>query len=479
VNYVGPDPYTTIRGMASQAKYDFNDAWTAKVLWSNRRVQSFDYENFAGIEYNMFAGKNYNEQDEETYESQLLFHTDHWTGTNGAFYYLDDRRFARQNWLQNELQPGISPALNAAAINYLVTNGYGYSTVPGVGPTLGGNGNIDQLTYTNSHGWALFSEWTYKFSDMFSATVGARYNEDFVNVNSYVPLNPLPLYCCQPAASVAPAGPLLGSVPQMLQFHNLAPKGSFQVQWTPDLMTYVGYSQGFDRGGGSTTNPPGGGSPIIIPYQPETLDNYEAGLRSDWLDKRVRFNFTVFYDEYKDIQIAQDVNKINVTRNGGEAVSKGIESEGQWAITSDFLAYYSLAYDNARITHLAPGTTANITVGQVLAYAPEKSVSVGASYDFAVPNEAHVTIRGDYGYNTNEYTTNDFTNRSYIPGFGLLSGRATYYPMGGKWDVEFGGTNLTDKYYRYNGYRVPGITVDTGAPGRPREWSLSTHLKFE
>ena len=480
VNYVGPDPYTIIRGLASQAKYDFAENWTAKALGSMRRVQSFDWENFSGTAYNMFSGKNYNEQDEGTLESQLLFHSDRWTGTNGAFYYEDDRRFARQNWLQNELQPGISPALNARAIQYLIANGYGYSTVPGVGPTLGGNGNIDQLTYTNSHGWALFSEWTYKILDPFSITVGARYNEDMVNVNSYLPLNPLPLECCEPAASVAPAGPLPHSVPQSLQFHNLAPKGSLQYQWTPDIMTYVAYSQGFDRGGGTTTNPPGGGPPVIVPYQPETLDNYEAGLRSDLFQHRVRFNFTVFYDEYKDIQVAQDVNKINVTRNGGEAVTKGIESEGQWAITNDFLTYYSLSYDSARITHLAPGTTANITIGQVLAYAPEKSISVGSSYDFAVPfNSSHITVRGDYGYNSDEYTTNDFTNRSRIPGFGLLSARATYYPQGDKWDMELGGTNLTDKYYRYNGYRVPGISVDTGAPGRPREWSLTFHFKFE
>jgi iron complex outermembrane receptor protein len=479
VNYIGPDPYTTIRGLASQIRYDFSEHWTAKALGSMRRVQSFDWENFSGTKYNMFSGKNYNEQDENTYETQLLFHNDRWTGTNGAFYYMDDRRFARQNWLQNELQPGVNPTLNAAAINYLIANGYGYSTVPGVGPALGGDGNIDQLTYTNSHGWALFGEWTYKITDKLSATAGARYNEDYVNVTSYVPLNPLPLQCCEPAASVAPLEQVPGSIPQILQFHNLAPKGSVSYQWLPDIMTYVAYSQGFDRGGGSTTNPPGGGSPIIIPYQPETLDNYEVGIRSDLFDRHVRENFTVFYDQYKGIQVSQDVNKINVTRNGGQAVTKGIENEGQWAVTSDALLYYNFAYDSAKITHLAPGTTANITVGQVLAYAPEYSVSTGGSYDFHLPTDRRITVRADYGWNSYEYTTNDFTNRAYIPGFGLLSGRLTYHPPGDQWDVELGGTNLTDKYYRYNGYRVPGILVDTGAPGRPREWSLTVHAKFE
>ena len=441
INYVGPEPWTNIKGFATTLNYKVSDDWTAKILGSQRYIKNFDYENFSGTAYNIFSGKNYNEQDEETLEAQLLFNGKRWTGTNGVFQYNDDRRADRQNWLQNELKLAVNPALNAAAIAYLTANGFGTASDAAGGPALGGNGNVNQLVYNYSTGWALFSEWSYKITDAFTFTAGARYNSDHVVVTNEIPAYPLPVLCCEPPASTANLGQVPGSVQQKLNFHNTAPKAAFQYQWTPDVMTYFSYAQGFDRGGASTTNPPGGGAPLVIPYEPETLDNWEVGLRSDWLDHRLRFNLTVFYDQYKDFQVAVDVNKINVTRNGGTAVTKGVELESEFQIVQQLQWTLSGSYDNARITQLAPGTTANISVGQVLAYAPERSLATGLAYDIPIGGP-HVTARADYGWNSDEYTTNDFTNRSYIPAFGLMNARITYYPGNEKWDAEVSGTNV-------------------------------------
>ncbi len=497
IDYIGPQPWTNIKGFATTLNYKINDNWTAKALGSQRFVKNFDYENFAALPYNIFVGKNYNEQDEQTLEAQLLFSGSRWTGTNGIFSYEDNRRAVRQNWLQQDLRAAVNPTANAAAIAYLTANGFGTQPDAAGGPALGGNGNVDQLSYNYSHGWAAFSEWTFKATDKFSITGGVRYNEDRVVVTNYIPLYPIgdvttatATGCCEPPASVATngvalTGPANARVPSISngKFKNTAPKGSLQYQWTPDIMTYLSYSQGFNRGGASLTNPPAingvAQSPVLVTFTPETLNNYEFGLRSDLFDRHLRFNLTVFYDQYNDVQVAQDINKINVTRNGGKAVTKGVEVEGQWVATDQLSFNYSFAYDNARITHLAPGTTANISVGQVLAYAPERSASAGVAYDVPLAASSHVTLRADYGWNSDEYTTNDFTNRAYIPAFGLMNGRITYHPADDKWDAELAGTNLQNKYYRYNGYRVPGVYVDTGAPGRPREWALSFHFKFQ
>jgi iron complex outermembrane receptor protein len=477
INYVGPDPWTLIRGFATTAKYDISDRWQTKFLGGYREVENFDYENFSGTAYNLFTGKNYNEQDEENLEYQLNFNGSRLTGTDGVYYYEDNRRADRQNWLQNELVSTINPVANAAAIAYLTANGFGHQTSTTNGPVLSNN-NVNQLVYNYSHGWALFTEWNYKITDALSATAGVRYNEDKVSVRTLVPAFPLPLVCCEPASSTATTGAVVG-IPQFLQFHNTAPKVSTQYQWTPDFMTYALYSQGFDRGGATTTNPPGGGAPLIIAYQPEKLYNYEVGARTEWFNHRLISNLTVFYQQYKDIQVGVDQNNINVTRNGGQAFSKGIEFEGQWEVVDGLYVNYSYEYDNARVSSLLPGTTAKITVGQVLAYAPEKSYALGGAYDIKLPGGAKITPRVDYGWNSDVYTTNDYTNRAAIPAFGLMNGRITYYPPDKKWDAEIAGTNLTDKYYRYNGYIVPGTGVDTGAPGRPREWALTFHFKFQ
>lgn len=43
-------------------------------------------------------------------------------------------------------------------------------------------------------------------------------------------------------------------------------------------------------------------------------------------------------------------------------------------------------------------------------------------------------------------------------GFGLLSGRVTYTPPSGNWDLAIFGTNLTDQWYRFGGFSCIHLT---------------------
>ncbi|MES1263787.1 MAG: TonB-dependent receptor, partial [Peristeroidobacter soli] len=280
---------------------------------------------------------------------------------------------------------------------------------------------------------------------------------------------------CEPIPSVATNGAGAQGAIRDATFTNTAPKASVQYQWTPDIMTFASYSEGFNRGGATPTNT----VPIVlIPFTPEKLKNKEVGIRSELFDGRFRFNATYFYSNYEDYQVSQDVNKINVTRNAGSAVTKGVEIDGQFAITEAFHLNYSYGYNKAEITELAAGVTANVKVGQVLAYAPEQSFSGGLSYDWMLPSGAGVNARVDYGWQSEAYTTNDFTNRVLIPSYGIMNSRLTYTDKGGKWDVQLSASNLLNEYYRINGYLVPNLYNDVGTPGRPREYGVALNLKF-
>lgn len=454
--YVGPDLYTNISTLSTQANYAINQQWALKGLASYRTTNSLANDDFDGIPQHLFEGKNYNVDLETTQELQLLFSGDRLTGTTGVYNYKNDQRFRKQNWFQNELRT--DPVAKAAVLAFL---GRTSLTPPG---------DKDTLTYTYVTGWAGFTEWTYKFTDKWSATAGVRYNKDDTAVTAYVPKYPLPALCCEVVVSVDPAsttpfGPVISG-----SFKNTAPRFSTQYQWTPDVMTYITYAEGFNRGGG--TGLPSG---AIQPYQPETLKNYEVGWRSDLFDRRLRFNGSVFYSQYDNVQVSQDINFFSVTTNAGKGVAKGAEVEGQWLITPQFSMNYGLGYLKTEYTDIPPGGSF-ILNGRVFPFAPESSSNIGLQYDMPVANGGSVTLRGDYGFQSAQFSGSD-DSRSYIPGYGLVSSRITYHSPDRKWDLALFGTNLTNEYYKLSGYAIP-INIDSGTVGRPREWGLTLKLNL-
>ena len=101
-------------------------------------------------------------------------------------------------------------------------------------------------------------------------------------------------------------------------------------------LVYFTYSQGYKSGGFSTRRDPS--VPTIPDFKPEELENYEVGLKLDFLDNRVIFNTAFFYSKYEDIQLtvarAALVNPADFTPdlgssidNAGEAKIMGFETE--------------------------------------------------------------------------------------------------------------------------------------------------------
>ena len=77
-------------------------------------------------------------------------------------------------------------------------------------------------------------------------------------------------------------------------------------QFTDDINSYLRYDRGFKSGG---YNDQTGTATVILdaflaPYDPEFADSYEAGLKTTWLEGRLRLNAALFYVEYTDAQRA-------------------------------------------------------------------------------------------------------------------------------------------------------------------------------
>lgn len=94
-------------------------------------------------------------------------------------------------------------------------------------------------------------------------------------------------------------------------------------QFTPDIMAYLGYNRGFKSGLFDPVVAPG--APIDPPVNPETLNAYTVGLKSEYLQHRLRVNIEGFYYDYTNIQVTQILAAVGHITNAGKATIKGVD----------------------------------------------------------------------------------------------------------------------------------------------------------
>jgi outer membrane receptor protein involved in Fe transport len=185
----------------------------------------------------------------------------------------------------------------------------------------------------------------------------------------------------------------------------------------------------------------------------------------------------VFYDDYSDIQVSQDINFFNVTTNGGGGEAKGFEAEATWLIGGGVSLHSGLGFAETDYTSVPPGNP--YASGSPFPYAPKWQNDTALQYDFMVPNGGGVTLRGEYNYQSSMYTGTVYAGSAavYIPTYALVGARATWHAPSGKWEAQVFGTNLGNKFYEINGYNIAGV-LQQADPGRPREFGLTFNFKF-
>jgi iron complex outermembrane recepter protein len=105
--------------------------------------------------------------------------------------------------------------------------------------------------------------------------------------------------------------------------HGNVPKVTLTWKFAPDKMIYATYSKGFRPGGVNRIAGPNG-----VPYQPDYLKNYEIGWKTQWWDRRLRWNAALFWEDWKNFQFGFLVPpSITAITNAGNARIKGLENE--------------------------------------------------------------------------------------------------------------------------------------------------------
>ena len=366
--------------------------------------------------------------------------------------------------------------------------------------------NLPGVLYLNSQrrtdrDRAIFTDWTYDATDKLALTGGLRVFGFDNTVYGFFGYNGQPTYdiythgsgeqLCSPGTQTTnPIWPCVNIDSRQTKTgttHRL----NATYKFDPDHMLYATWSTGFRPGGVNRVRTfPG--------YQPDYLTNFEIGWKTEWFDRRVRWNGAVFDEEWKDAQFGiTGQNGITIIVNAGKARIKGIESDVTWRVTDGFTLTASATYLDAKSTTNScnfPSPSLTCTekyngqdnfplalAGSRLPVSAKFKGNVIARYEFKVGESAahlQAAVVGQSSVGPNlQQTYNDITGEQ--PGYQSvdLSGGFKH----GKWEAELFLQNALDKRgesIRYNECNPSVCTLTYVLPIAPRLVGVTIGQKF-
>jgi len=229
-----------------------------------------------------------------------------------------------------------------------------------------------------------------------------------------------------------------------------------------------------------------------VPYNPETVDAVEAGIKSDWFDRKARANLAAFYYNFKDIVLinqngAQGFPLSAEPFNAGSAHVKGVELELELRPVAGLSLSASASYLDFHYTSLSPDAIASlVTLNNVPPFTPKEKFSLSAAYTVPLGSLGSVTPQVDWQYTSSVYT--DPANANYdaattvdflrVPAYGVANARVTYNTTDDVWQAAVGVTNLSNKIYFTNGFGFATLGLDTRLIAPPREFTVSLRRSF-
>ena len=349
---------------------------------------------------------------------------------------------------------------------------------------------------------AVYGEGTYDFTDRLSLTVGLRYTYDRVRYKNGSTVL-FDLGGENAFASLVPYEfPLTGTPGRVNQSENtgeITGRAIIDYQLADDVLVYASYSRGYRAG---TYNG--------LAYQdisqvyfvdPEEVDAYEVGFKSQFANNTIQLNAAGFYYDYTGQQIAQIIGATSFLRSADGRLFGG-EAELTWQ-PSDLLridaavGYLNSEYRGNAVDPTDPTALTLDINGNDFPNAPEWTGNIGVELVPFDDGRNKLTIRGDASY-MGEYFFDPFGDYGQDPcdqpaagsnvllatpelacgnpDYVLLDARVTYERD--NFSISAWGRNLTDKFYYVYGLNLNAFYQDYLTRGAPRTYGVEATFRF-
>ncbi|HYF22411.1 MAG TPA: TonB-dependent receptor [Caulobacteraceae bacterium] len=510
--------------------------------WQLNYAQDSDFSG-ADIWYRPNNGNNTAEFDTLSQEVRLAGEAGRLNWLVGGFY-ADEELGRRDSILY-----GADYELywSTAIINYVATmatrlgftapstaNGFNFiNEANGAAQGLGqafvpGQGYVD--TYNqDSTTLAFFTNNTFAVTEQLELTLGLRWTKDeksvvskFTNSDSGAGCGALLANSAQVGAALAGRG--AGPAPALTSlagtaialaclpssnpnFNNLTTNQSHeedawtgtakvQYRFNEDFMAYASYARGYKGFGYNLDRTQRATALVPLPVVPEsstffpaeTVNSYEVGAKTDWLNGSLLLNATVFHQVYEDFQLNTFLGTTFVVESIPEVTSTGVDADVFWFSPVEGLSfqggltYAKTEYGNFTAADFSDPSRFNplsLLPGSTMSFAPEWSVTGALNYD------------RDYGAfrflgNLSAKYTSEYNTKSDLLAEGeqgamtLLNGRIGFGAADESWTLELWGQNLTDETYKQVVFNAPlqGSAFYPYAPGYNPTFDTNTYNAF-
>jgi len=434
-----------LEGFSLKADWAINDNTSLKYVYANREGYSPTNIDFDNTPLRIFDVPAVYDDEQKSHELQLNHRGENYSLVSGLYYY-----------------DGESCGKFDAILEVLGQTAFG---TPGLTREVSG--------CSLSESTAAYAQVSYDLSEQWSVTAGARYTKDkkAAVVNNGLIFDTVYPYSGWVNGYVRPEGEI---VPEVLNdqedWSKFTPRVGVEYQANSDLMLFASYSQGFKSG---TFNPRATGPEPAA--NPEDVNSIELGMKSEWLDNRLRANVTVFSLDHKDRQYvgyvqSTDTSALNqYLSNIGSSQATGLEAEFTYLATDDLMINASIGYIDSTFNEVfeRDATTGELfdkSDNFTISNTPDLTANLGFNYTIE-SNVGDFIVNGSYYYR-GDYALFEESSLLQQDGYGLANFSVSWYNTDGDWNVGLHVKNLTDEEYMVGGYQFVGVNDDGSyAPG--------------
>jgi outer membrane receptor protein involved in Fe transport len=307
--------------------------------------------------------------------------------------------------------------------------------------------NIEQYAVFGQLNWYLVDDWVVQ--------LGARLNREERTTDDYTNNG----FVVDLSASKS--------------FNQFIPSLTIAYDLSESIRLGVSYSKGFQAGGISFAVFQG----EAVPYDEESIDNYELFLRQQYFDGKLRLNVNVFYFDWSDQQVTTTLAGgvpifDDIVVNTGESEVTGAEFEVEWQASSHLNLFVNFGITDTEFKQFMHNGVD--LAGMSFPQAPEFTANLGGLYQS--DNGFFTSLT--YSYTDKTYSRIDSPQFTKIQNRSLLSGRFGYQQD--DWRAYIWGNNLLDDEYELfvQDGRAFGIPAAYGSVGASRALGIGLQLDW-
>lgn len=266
---------------------------------------------------------------------------------------------------------------------------------------------------------------------------------------------------------------------------NVNYRANVSYQINPDMLTYATVSTGYIAGG---YNSRANLAAAIGPFAPIKARAFEAGYKADWLDRRLRTNVALFWNQYNNLQtnvfqrVAGGSSEQQIVANNANERARGFEVEVTAIPVEHMLVNLSAGYLDAKYTSFLAnlkGAGNPVTDNTFLRpiRTPKWTGRLEVSYEVQLPNGAMLMPVASYSYEGSHFTDLLNVQQGYQKAYSLVNASLTYKEPKERWRLSAWGKNLGNVAHRLSAISTAGLATQLYF-ATPRTYGLDLTVNF-